>query len=75
MCGGPKMPKIDPVPPYVAPPPAPPPEKTPESAIMNEDGGKATSTNNTIKAKRTGTSALRIDLSIPGTGQGLNVPQ
>lgn len=67
-----RIPQPDPEP-VVAPPP---PEPTPQPArLSNEGPSKPATGNKTIKAKRRGKSALRIDLSLPAASDsGLNIP-
>ncbi len=67
----PKVPKIEPVKPPELPPPPPAPEPTPEAPVLNDDNRKR---KDQKKAKRSGTRSLRIDLSIPGSASGLNIP-
>jgi hypothetical protein len=73
MCSSkPKVPKIQPVQaPPPLPPPPPRPEPTPEAPVLNYDTRKR---QDERKAKRSGTRSLRIDLSIPSSAAGINIP-
>ena len=72
MCSSkPKVPKIQPVKPPELPPPPPPPEPTPEAPVLNDPNRKRKDDRN---ARRSGTRTLRIDLSIPGSATGINIP-
>ncbi len=75
----PKVPTIQPVTQQSAaaktaaaiPPPPPPPEPAPEAPVLNDERRKQ---QDVRKARKSGTRALRIDLSIPGSASGLNIP-
>lgn len=78
----PKVPKIQPVAQSTqksataqaaaaVPPPPPPPEPTPEAPVLNDERRKQ---QDTKKARRSGTRSLRIDLSIPSSAAGINIP-
>lgn len=70
MCGSSK-PKVTKAPDPIYTPPPPPPEETAEASVVNE-GAKRTQDK---KAKRLGTSSLRIDLNLGGgSGSGLSIP-
>lgn len=75
MClSAPKPPASPVIPP---PPPAPPPaEQSPVAPIIDDEGKRrASKERDSLKTQRRGTRALRIDLNIPGSGSGLNVPR
>ncbi len=61
--------------PIPTPPPPPPPEPTAEAPVLNDERlEKSRSQNKLRQARRRGTRSLRIDLLIPASGSGLNVP-
>lgn len=80
MCVGGSSPKPAPVVKAEAPaPPAPPPEPIPTAPVLNEAGNANKSANDLTVSRRKGTSALRIDLNVPGAdasgSNGLSIPR
>lgn len=70
MCSSSK-PKTTKAPDPIYTPAPPPPEQTPTAPVVNETAKRKTE----AKAKRSGTSGLRIDLNLGGGSGGLSIPR
>lgn len=71
MCLGPKAPKAPKIPaPEPTPPPPPPPEPTPIAPTISSELKQSSE----AATKQKGRKALRIDIGVPGTGSGANIP-
>jgi hypothetical protein len=70
MCSSSK-PKVVKAPDPIYTPAPPPPEPTPTAPVVDEKVKRKTD----AKAKRSGTSALRIDLNLGGDSGGLIIPR
>lgn len=72
MCSSSKpKPKVIKAPDPIYTPAPPPPEPTAEAPVMNEQVKRTKER----KAKKSGTSALRIDLNLGGGSGGLSIPR